>query len=165
MEDFFDPKSLAGMDPTDAFKAAFSISGLTEKQLMERMGWKLDKTRRTFATGRFFPSFEELPKFCVVVGNNIVVQWIQMNVLLGDKPFEHRNIDCQNLILRVGEMYSEVGDVGQQAALAIQDGELDLNEIRRLKKESGQVAGKAFEIIADLGAIERELKKKNSEGA
>jgi len=158
MEDFIDAKTLAGLDPVDAFKQAFALSGLTESQFMERMGWRRDKTRRVFATGRYYPSFDELPKFCSVVGNTLILRWLQVNVLLADRNLDHVDIDCRELIMRAGELYSEVGDVGQYAAKAIEDGKLDLKEIRRLKEEVGQVATKAIETLGDLGAMERKLK-------
>ncbi|SOB60561.1 conserved protein of unknown function [Pseudodesulfovibrio profundus] len=161
---FVDAKTLAGLAPEDAFKQAFALSGLTQQQLMERMGWKIDKTRRVFATGRYFPSYEELPKFCTVVGNTIILKWLQFNVLLADQDMEHVDIDCQELIMRAGELYSEVGDVGQYAAKAIEDGKLDLKEIRKLKEEVGQVATKAFETLGDLGAMERKLKGQTTKG-
>ncbi|WP_419787337.1 hypothetical protein [Pseudodesulfovibrio sp.] len=156
-QDFFETKSLAGMDPADAFKQAFALSGLTEKQLMEKMGWKQDKTRRVFSAGRYFPSFDELPKFCIVVGNNIIIQWIQMNVLQGDRPIAYTSINCQNLFARIGELFAEVGDVGQRGQEVVADGEIDLKETRQLKKEVGEVVTKGIEMMADLGALEREL--------
>lgn len=158
--EIFETKSLAGMDPSDAFKQAFALSGLTEKQFMEKMGWRQDKTRRVFSTGRYFPSFDELPKFCIVVGNNIIIQWIQMNVLQGNRPIEHASINCQSLFARIGELFSEVGDVGQRGQEVVADGEIDLKETRQLKKDVGEVVTKGIEMMSDLGALERELVEK-----
>lgn len=160
MEELFDTKSLAGMDPSDAFKQAFALSGLTQKQFMEKMDWKQDKTRRVFKTGRYFPSFDELPKFCIVVGNTIIIQWIQMNVLQGKTPIKHSSLNCQNLFARIGELFAEVGDVGQKGQEVVEDGQIDLGETRKMKKEVGDVMTKAIELMSDLGALERELVEK-----
>ncbi|MBC17059.1 MAG: hypothetical protein CL942_08410 [Desulfovibrio sp.] len=162
--EIFDTKSLAGMDPSDAFKQAFALSGLTQKQFMDRMNWRQDKTRRVFATGRYFPSFDELPKFCITVGNTIIIQWIQMNVLQGKAPIQYTSLNCQNLFARIGELFAEVGDVGQKGQEAVEDGEIDLGETRKMKKEVGEVMTKAIELMADLGALERELVEEKSKG-
>lgn len=165
MQEFFDTKSLAGMDPADAFKQAFALSGLTQNALMEKMGWKIDKTRRVFATGRYFPSFDELPKFCIVVGNTVIIQWLQMNILQGNRPIEHSSINCQNLFARIGELFAEVGDVGQRGQEVVADGEIDLKETRQLKKEVGEVVTKGIEMMSDLGALERDLIEAQKEKA
>lgn len=156
-------QSLVGLDAVDAFKLAWERSGKLLPQLVSEMGWSASHARRVFSTERYFPTYEDLPRFCNVVGNTVVVQWLQVQALnYGVNP-EHQDVDCAALIKRTGELFGEMSDVGQEASEAIKDGKLEPIEMRRIIRELNDVVNRSIELIGDLRALERQHSTQEAE--
>ncbi|ADU61447.1 MAG: hypothetical protein KUA35_09240 [Pseudodesulfovibrio sp.] len=160
METKLDTQALAGMDAVDAFKVAIMKSSKELPAVAREMGWSDSHTRRIFSTDRYFPSFEDIPKFCHVVGNTLVVQWLQAKAMTYGLPQDVRNLDCENLVWKIGELFAEVGDVGRKGQEAIADGQLEAHELREIINEVKDVLTAGMELVGDLRVLERELSKK-----
>lgn len=150
-------KSLARLDAVDVFKLAVERSGKTVTQVRQEMGWGEPFARKVFSTAKFFPSFPELPRFCAVVGNTLVAQWIQLRAMTAGLEDAHEAVTCESLIGRIGELFAEMGDVGQRGADAIRDFKLEPRELRGIIREINDVIDKSMDLVADLRAMEREL--------
>lgn len=148
-------KSLARLDAVDVFKLAIERSGKPVTQVAKEMKWGEPFARKVFSTAKFFPSFSELPRFCAVVGNTIVAQWIQLRAMTAGLEDAHEAVTCESLIGRIGELFAEMGDVGQRGSEAIRDFKLEPREIRSIIRELNDVIDKGMDLVADLRAMER----------
>ena len=152
-------ENLLNIDDIDAFKLAFEMSDLTLQQIAAEMGWSNGQARRIFSTDKYFPSFPEIPRFCAVVGNMVVVNWLMVRTMAYGAEPHPEDVDCSALVGRVGELFGETGDVGQAVQKAIQDGKLTAQEIRRIISEVRDVVSRSTALLGDLRAQERRLAK------
>ncbi len=149
--------ALSRLDAVDAFKLACMESGKGLDAIAREMGWSLAHAKRIVSTARYFPTYEDLPRFCAVVGNRLVLEWLLVSARRLGVPSRHDALSCNGLIFRIGELFSEAGDVGQAGQEAIADQRLEPVELRRLIKELRDVVVKALTLIGDLRTQERAL--------
>jgi hypothetical protein len=152
-----DVKAMARLDAVDVFKLAVDRSEKGLPQVAREMGWSDSHARRVFSTDRYFPSFEDLPRFCAVVGNTIIVQWLQVRAMTYGFQPQPQAVTCETLVQRIAELFSEMGDVGQKGADAIKDHILEPREIRSVIRELNDVVDKCMDLVADLRAMERTM--------
>ncbi|UZP68745.1 hypothetical protein N1030_07180 [Desulfovibrio mangrovi] len=152
-------QSLVGLDAVDAFKLAWEIGNKPMPTVMSEMGWTESHARRVFSPERYFPTFEDLPRFCSVVGNTIIIQWLQVQAMYYGIAPKHVDVDCAELVKRMGELFGEMSDVGQEASAAIQDGKLEPKELRRIIRELNDVVDRSVALIGDLRVLERSMKE------
>lgn len=151
-------QSLVGLDAVDAFKLAWEMGNKSMPHILREMGWTESHARRVFSPERYFPTFEDLPRFCNVVGNTIIIQWLQVQSMQYGIAPQHTNVNCAELVKRMGELFGEMSDVGQEASAAIQDGKLEPVELRRIIRELNDVVNRSVCLIGDLRVLERTLK-------
>lgn len=145
-----DTLHLHRIDPVDAFKMAIEQSGLSLPQLARRMEWSESMARRVFSPEKFYPSFEDLPKFCNVVGNTIIVQWLMARATFYGVNEHAQAVDCRALLLRVNDIFAEVGDVADEARKAVEDNKLEAREMRALINELQDVLERGMALVGDL---------------
>lgn len=156
-------QSLAALDAVDAFKLAWERSGKTMPEIMRAMGWSEYHAKRVFGVERYFPTYEDLPRFCNVAGNTIIVQWLMVQAMQYGVCPKHISVDCAELVRRTGDLFGEMSDVGQEASSAIQDGVLEPKELRRIIRELNDVVNKSMALIGDLRVLEREMTEQGGE--
>lgn len=154
-----DMKMLKEIEAYDAFRLALEVSGKTEKEVAEEMGYEFSNCHRIFSFENYYTSYEKLPKMCEVLGNNIIVLWqiAQADKRL-DKPC-HEPVDCPTLLKDAADLFKETSDVGKEAAEAIKDDKLEAHELRKVIRELGEVQEKVFSMIGKLRQTERSLAK------
>lgn len=162
MDDKMDTRGLASLDAIDAFKLAAEQSHMTLGQIADAMGWSESQARRVFSTEKYFPSVPDIPKFCNALGNNVILLWLQAKTMTYGLPETCRDIDCENLVFRIGALFGEVGDVGRKGQDAIADGKLEAHELRAIINEVKDVLTEGMELVGDLRILERELAAKES---
>ena len=150
---------LHNLCPEDAFKLALERSGMTWQKLAEEMGWTESHTKRVFSLERYFPTYEDLPKFCSIVGNMVIINWLQVQAMQYGLEHQHRDVDCQSLVFRISQLFGETSDVGQEAQKAVADGQLEPRELRRIIRELNDVVNTSLDMIGDLRELERRMKK------
>ncbi|MBI9080299.1 MAG: hypothetical protein JEY79_11240 [Pseudodesulfovibrio sp.] len=158
-------KSLANLDGIDAFKIAIEQSLKDLPTIAREMNWSESHTKRIFSTEKYFPSVVDLPKFCHVVGNTLVLQWLQAKAMVYGLPEKNRDIDCENLVFKIAKLFGEVGDVGRKGQEAIADGKLEPEELRGIIKEVKEVLTEGMELVGDLRILERDLVAKGKEAS
>lgn len=163
MENGMDTQGLANLDGIDAFKLAIEQSTKDLYNIAGEMGWSQSHTRRIFSTDKYFPSVVDIPKFCHVVGNNVILLWLQARVMTYGLPESARDIDCENLVWRIGKLFAEVGDVGRKGQDAIADGKLEAHELRAIIDEVKDVLTEGMELVGDLRVLEREIAKQGGQ--
>lgn len=150
--------ALHNIGPEDAFKLALERSGMTWQKLSKEMGWAESHTKRVFSLERYFPTYEDLPKFCSTVGNMVIINWLQVQAMQYGMEHKHADVDCQSLVFRISKLFGETSDVGQEAHSAVADGVLEPKELRRIIGELNDVVNTSLDMIADLRQLERKLK-------
>ncbi|WP_051176923.1 phage regulatory CII family protein [Halodesulfovibrio aestuarii] len=150
--------ALHNLSPEDAFKLALERSGMTWQKLSKEMGWAESHTKRVFSLERYFPTYEDLPKFCSTVGNMVIINWLQVQAMQYGMEHKHADLDCQSLVFRISNLFGETSDVGQEAHKAVADGVLEPRELRRIIGELNDVVNTSLDMIADLRELERKLK-------
>lgn len=143
------------LDPADAFKLAVERSGLSLPEIAKTMGWSMAQVRRVFSAEKYYPSFTDLPRFCAVVGNTTIIQWLLARATFEGIDESHQDIDCNALLLRVTDIFAEVGDVAEEARRAASDNQLQEVELRRLIKELSDVLERGMALVGDLRHMER----------
>ncbi|MBI9109885.1 phage regulatory CII family protein [Maridesulfovibrio ferrireducens] len=158
-------ESLLPLDALDAFKLALELSDKSKQEISHEMGWQDYHTNRIFSPEHYYCSYEDLPKFCAVVGNNIVIEWLAVKAENYEQPLSVEEIDCTALLFRVGQIFGETSDVGTEVQAAIKDGKLEPSELRRIIKELTQLTDKAMKTIGEIRKAERDLTKMIKESA
>lgn len=160
MPNFISPPSLETsstpglhtLDAVDAFRLAVQSSHLSVRDISRLMGWSESFARRVYSAEKFYPSFEDLPKFCAVTGNMVIIQWLMARAAFYGLNPERQSVDCRALLLRVTGVFAEVGDVAGEARAAVQDDLLEPRELRRLLLALQTVLEDGCNLVADLRA-------------
>lgn len=142
--------ALHRLDAVDAFKLAIEQSNKTVIEIAQELGWSEFFMRRVFSPEKFFPSYADIPEFCVAVGNLTVIHWLVARTTFYGIDDQRQNVDCRSLLERVNSVFAEVGDVAQEARKAIADDMLDKHERRRLISERSDVLEGCMALVGDL---------------
>lgn len=143
-----DINTLKRIGPSDAFRLAFTRSGLRVDELQKRMKWSKSLTRRVFSADKFFPSFQDLPRVCDVLGNTIILDWLQSQV--GQFPQAGQAINCALLNKRMVAICARLGQAAQTAQEIMADNAISVKEKRAMVKELIRLADLALELTGDL---------------
>lgn len=143
------------LDPIDAFKLAIEKSGRPLPEIAKDMGWSTSFVRRVFSAEKFFPSVVDIPRFCAVIGNQVIIHWLLARATFYGLDEAHQDMDCNALLRRVNDLFAEVGDVADEARESIKNNILEPNECRRLIKELSDVLDRGMSLVSDLRALER----------
>lgn len=143
---------LHAIEAVDAFKLAMQSSHLSFREISRLMGWSETFARRVFSAEKFYPSFENLPKFCAVTGNMVIIQWLLAKAAVHGLNPEHPSVDCRALLLRVTDIFADAGDVAAKARAAVKDSLLRPHEIRRLLSALQVVLEDGCALLGDLRA-------------
>ena len=84
------------MEASEAFSLAARESGLPFPVICKRMSWSKSYGRRVFRNEKFYPSFADLPRWCAVVGNTIVLQWALARATTHGLEAQFERVDCQS---------------------------------------------------------------------
>jgi len=144
------------LDAVDAFKLAIEQSGKPLPEIAVEMGWSESFMRRVFSTDKFFPSLADIPRFCSVLGNQVVLQWLIARATFYGVDEQHQDIDCSELLRRVNDLFAELGDVATEAREAIKNNVIEPQECRKLIREISDVLERGMSLISDLRLLERD---------
>ena len=128
------------MTGTDALRHAKMISRLTLEEISELSGIPMASLKRMFnETDLYFPSLINIPSLCRVMGNDVLVQWIQAKIQ-GVVP---QPAPTANGLLRAAAIMSkELGEAAGAIVCATEDQKLTKSELKDITGEvSGRYAG------------------------
>jgi len=149
-EDEIDLRELSLLDALDL---AVKRSGKSRVRLADDMGWSWDNANRIFSTERYWWSFEDFPKLLAKLGNTILLDWARAHAEAGGLQRVPRALDCAALVLRMGVLFKELGDVARVGENAIRNNKIDKREARQLIRELTDVANAALETVNGLRGI------------
>ena len=146
-------KSFETMSLPDALNLARIQSGKTIDEIQAEMSWKPGHAQRVFYDDSYWPSLPTLPKLCGVLGNTILLDWLQTQVEFGGLALKFEALDCIGLLRELNLLVLEMGEVSREAERAVADGTVDRAEARRICKEMRDVLNKGIVILNGLEAI------------
>lgn len=150
MSDDIDLRELSLLDALDL---AVIRSGKSRMKVAEDMGWGWNNANRIFSTDDYWPTLLSIPRLNVVLGNTVLLDWLRVHTEAGGLRFEAERLDCAALVLRMGRLFRELGDVAKAGERAIGNGVIDKGEARRLIRELKDVANEALGTINGLRGI------------
>ena len=103
-----DLKNLTG---TEAFQLAKDESALTTEEIAERLNVSPSVIKRYLKSGdNYLPGLEMIPRLCAVLGNNILLQWLEAQVEAEEKaaPPAQNRAEVMASVIRAG---AALGDV------------------------------------------------------
>ena len=146
---------LAPLAPEDAFRLAIMRSPYGIHETAKRLGWTDSFMRRVLSIEKYFPSFEDIPKFCAAVDNIIVIEWQMARAAI--TVHENPNVTSDLLKSSVLDLSAELGDVAHRTRMALEDGEITKREIRGILKELLELINAAIDLAGILKAHERRV--------
>ncbi|WP_319761907.1 hypothetical protein [Maridesulfovibrio sp.] len=155
-----DPRDLINITAYEAFRLALKVSGKTEAEVREEMGYSESHCHRVFSVEEYYTSYEKIPKLCKFLDNNIIILWL---IVQADKDMHqpiYHEMDCPELLKEAAELLKETSDVGKEVGATIEDNEIKLTEIRRVIREVCEVVAKGICMLGKLRMHERFLSLK-----
>lgn len=145
--------ALQNLDAIDVFRLAIEQSGKTAPAIAEEMGLSVSYLKRVYSTEKFYPSFENLPAFCAAVGNTTVLSWLFAKAKESGVDASVQKVSCHDLMLRMTNLYVELGEAAKEMHKTVLDGEIDTVACRRMISKLHDVANCATSLIRDLRAM------------
>lgn len=137
----------------DALDLAVKLSGKSRVKIADDMGWSWHNANRIFTSERYWWSFEDFPKLLAVLGNTVLLDWARAHAEAGGLQRVPKNLDCAELVLRMGVLFRELGDVARVGEDAIRNSKIEKGEARQLIRELTDVANAALETVNGLRGI------------
>lgn len=121
---------MRGMSAKSALRMAIAYSGKSNEEIRMAMGWSSSFAKKIFSSQEAMPSFVNMPKFCSVLGNRILPQWILQNM---DNPVpNHEAMDAYGLLADMASMFELMGNFAKTGHAAIADWKLSREEVWNL---------------------------------
>lgn len=141
--------SLKGFSLPAAFQMACALSRKSQDDIAAEMGWSISMSNRVFCNQDYWPTLASIPRFCQVVGNTILAQWIIENVNMGlDVPAA----DAKSLLAHMRKLLHECSRVIEEGEKALDDNTVDYCEARRMNKCIADLLGVVSTMFASLQA-------------
>ncbi|MEZ6855011.1 hypothetical protein [Halodesulfovibrio aestuarii] len=146
------------------FPAALSLalgeSGLSRDDVGNAMGWSVSKTSRVFnAEDNYFPSIPSIPQLCVVLRNDILLDWLRVNTRELRKGRHDlfpplSTLEVLQLLSQIGE---EMGAVNAEVNKALEgDNQIQKHETPKIVKKAYAVLARYQELIIAMHAVQEE---------
>lgn len=125
-------KDYVNMSLFDALHQATRLSGKTEDEVGAAMRWAPGNTARIYGQESYWPTLPNLPKLCVVLGNTVLLEWLQAQAEAGGVQHDFEELDCAALMLSFGKLFRDLGDVAKAGERAVADQHIDATEAKVL---------------------------------
>lgn len=131
---FLTDAELAAMDLPLAMRAAACFSGLTDREIISRMGWEPRNGYRLLAPhDDYWPSVPSLPRLCRVLGNDVLPRWLAVQSR-GDLDVPDRELTPAALLGELGDLFRRMGDVARRGQESLADGIISMGEARSMRR-------------------------------
>jgi len=137
----------------DAIQLSVTKSGKTRDEIAAEVGWAASNANRIFSSENYWPSLPTVARFCVACGNSLLLDWLHTQVRLGGLRFDPQPLDAADLVLSMGRMFRELGDVARVGERSVADGSVSPDEARRLIKELYDLIEEATATLSGLHAV------------
>ena len=141
------------MSLLDAIKFAVMLSGLSQDEVGAAMNWKPGNYDRIFGSGNYWPSLPNIPKFCVIVGNNVLIDWLHAQAHAGGVQHAFPSLDCQGLLHDMTQLMRDLGDAAKECERAVANRQIEAAEATRLIKRLLSLCTDSVQTIRGLRPI------------
>ena len=126
---FLTDAELAAMDLPLAMRAAACFSGLTDREIISRMGWEPRNGYRLLAPhDDYWPSVPSLPRLCRVLGNDVLPRWLAIKSRV-DMALPCRELTPEALLGELGDLFGRTGEVARRGQRSLEDGLITVDDI------------------------------------
>lgn len=147
------PVDYRNMSLRDALHHARMLSGLSEDEVGAAMRWAPGNTSRIFGEDNYWPTLPNIPKLCVVLGNSVLLDWLQAQAEAGGVQYDFEAMDCEALLMSLGRMFRELGDVAKAGERAVADRHIDAAEARVLTRKLQALCATVVRAIGGMRPI------------
>lgn len=145
------PEMYRQMPLQTALRLAVTLSGKSDPEIAAAMSWTKTVENRVFSNGDYYPSLPTVVKFCDVVGNTILPEWIIANC--GNCYDMAEPMDAVALISSMGNLFGEMAEVASEGKAALaDDGKVDAAEAKRILKKLRNVIAVGADMMGRLQA-------------
>lgn len=131
---------------------ALAQSRKSRDDIAAEMGWNPSKATRSFNEGdNYWPQLPSVPRLCAVLGNTLILDWMRANALACGADRDAKALDPAGLVLGLGRLFREMGDVARVGAKAVEDGNISKTEARHIMAELRDVH---IELVDFMAATE-----------
>tara|TARA_B100000683_G_scaffold213553_1_gene208511 strand:+ start:2667 stop:3173 length:507 start_codon:yes stop_codon:yes gene_type:complete len=150
---------LTSLSLPDILQLMVSGSGKSWEDIGSTCGWGPSNFNRIRDPKEdYWPTLPKVAVFCAACGSTLLLDWLQAQVDTGAVEMDFDAMDCAGLVLSMGRLFKEMGDVAREGEKAINpdsDGGTGITqkEARRLIRELIDVINKSSEAISGLRPI------------
>lgn len=137
----------------DALHLARRLSGKNEDEVGAEMGWNPGNTAKIFGAGNYWPTLPSIPRFCVIVGNNVLIDWLHAQAHAGGVQHEFPALDCPELLTGMTQLMDDLGSVASEAQRAVASESIEKGEAARLVKRLLKLCTNTVHTIRGLRPI------------
>ncbi|WP_051258219.1 phage regulatory CII family protein [Desulfovibrio cuneatus] len=137
-------EQLATMQPYEAFKMAIEMSSLKPMEARRALGWSESFWYRVMNDEKFYPSVMDIPHFCNVVGNPIVIFW--QAAQLQEATPQPTDDACRFLTKELMDITHRLGELAASVSATVEDNKVELHEYKDVSKKLGTLMGECFSL-------------------
>ncbi|MHC1701469.1 MAG: hypothetical protein AB9900_10880 [Humidesulfovibrio sp.] len=137
----------------DVLHHATRLSGKSEDEVGAAMRWAPGNTARLYGQGSYWPTLPNIPKLCVVLGNTVLLDWLQAQAEAGGVQYDFEAMDCEALLMSLGKMFRELGDVAKAGERAVADRHIDAVEAKLLTRKLQMLCATVVRAIGGMRPI------------
>lgn len=146
-------RDYVNMSLLDAVNLAVFLSGLSKDDVGAAMGWNPGNADRIFGSGNYWMSLPSVPRFCVVVGNNVLIDWLHAQAHAGGVQHEFPALDSKGLLCGMNAILVDLGAAATECSSAVEDDKIQGAEASRLIKRLLKVCTDTIHTIRGLRPI------------
>jgi len=141
------------MSLLDAVNLAVIMSKMSKDDVGAAMGWQPGNADRIFGSGNYWMSLPSVPRFCAVVGNNVLIDWLHAQAHAGGVQHEFPALDCPELLTGMTQLMDDLGNVASEAQRAVASESIEKGEAARLVKRLLKLCTNTVHTIRGLRPI------------
>lgn len=152
--------TLTNLPFASAFDLAVGESGIARDVIAHEMGWSTSQSYRFFShEDNYWPNTASIPQLCLVLHNDILIEWLFANVdELRKGHYDRAPLLNEFEVLQlINSIAKEMGDVNEEVEKALSnDQRIDSPETRPIIKQAYHVLARIRELVAAMRTIQRE---------
>lgn len=149
---------LKGYSIATAMSIAISFSKKTEEEIAEEMGWSASVKNRILSNQDYWPSLSCLPKFCDVVGNEVIPRWIIDNSAC--LSAQSTPMNAQTLFKALRQMMKEVAELLAKGEAALEGEKVLSKEAKKVIQSLEEIFHLGCRMLSGLKAVVEKEKEK-----
>lgn len=143
-------EQLKGISLQAATRMSLATTTKTDEEITAELGWTEAQQARFFNSHNYWPALSNLPRYCRVVGNHTLALWVIANADICAEQCQP--IDALTLFRSLGDLFSQMGALAQEATAAMEDKTVDQLEAKRLLRRMSEIFSIAYIMVPRLQA-------------